>query len=50
MYETLRRSQYLDRESARRAREWRYLGGKGSVPQITEIPEDWVVPDPLIEF
>ena len=48
MYEALRRSQYLDRENARRQREWRYLGGKGSVPQITEIPEDWVVPDPLV--
>lgn len=48
MYEALRRSQYVDRENARRQREWLYIGGKGSVPLITEIPEDWVVPDPLV--
>ena len=50
MYEALRRSQYVDRENARRQREWRYIGGKGSVPLITEIPEDWTVPDPLVSW
>jgi len=50
MYELHRRAEWIEKENSRRAREWRYLGGKGPVPQITEIPADWVCPDPLIEF
>lgn len=50
MHEALRRSQYLERENSRRQREWRYLGGKGPVPSTTEIPEDWICPDPLVSL
>ena len=50
MYEEYRRGQYVDRENARRQREWKYLGGKSAVPLITEIPDDWVVPDPVEGF
>ena len=47
MHELIRREQYLEKENNRRQREWRYLGGKSAVPLITEIPDDWVVPNPL---
>ena len=48
MYEAHRKQEWIEQENARRAREWQYLGGKGPVPQITEIPDDWACSDPLV--
>lgn len=50
MFEQRMKERWVERENNRRAREWRYLGGNGSVPAISEIPDDWVCPDPMIEY
>ena len=48
MYEMVRREQWLHRENKERQHVWRTLGGKGNIVEVTEIPEDWQVPDPMI--
>lgn len=47
MYELQRRQQYLDQENDKRMKVWKSLGGTHPVTPVTEIPEDWVCPDPL---
>jgi len=47
MHEIVRREQYVHRENERRQQIWRTLGGTGQPTRITEIPEDWVCPDPF---
>ena len=48
MYEQVRREQWLHRENEERQHIWRTLGGHGTCTQVTEIPEYWQVPDPMI--
>ena len=48
MYEMVRREQWIHRENEERQQVWRTLGGKGTCTQVTEIPEDWQVPDPMV--
>lgn len=47
MYEMQRREQYLEEENYKRQKVWASVGGLNKVTPITEIPEDWVCPDPL---
>lgn len=46
MFDQLMQKKWVEEENDRRAREWRYLGGVGNVPTITEVPSDWVCPNP----
>jgi len=48
MYELERRRQYLEQENNKRKKVWQSVGGNGNVPLVTEIPEDWVCPDPFV--
>jgi hypothetical protein len=48
MHEIVRREQWVHLENERRKQIWRTLGGKGQPTVITDIPNDWVCPDPMI--
>lgn len=50
MYEAHRRQEFINNENARRQREWSYLGGKGPVPLISDVPNDWVCPEPGVYY
>jgi hypothetical protein len=48
MYEQREREQFLITENNNRQKAWRMLGGTGTPPKVTEIPNDWKLPDPLV--
>jgi hypothetical protein len=47
MYLKYRQAQWLAEENAQRARAWQTLGGNALPAPVTELPPDWVCPDPL---
>jgi hypothetical protein len=48
MWEAKMKEIYINRENRRRQNQWKYLGGNtSSVPLITDVPPDWVLPDPF---
>lgn len=48
MYKAQRREQWLMRENQERMHVWRQLGGQGLTPPVTQVPDDWCCPDPLL--
>lgn len=48
MHEKLRREQWIENENLKRQKVWKTLGGSGSITQVSEVPGDWVCPDPMI--
>lgn len=50
MYEIVRKEQWIHSENEKRQRVWNTVGGKGAITQVTEVPEDWVCPDPYTPF
>jgi hypothetical protein len=49
MWEKECRNSWISLENRNRERQWHALGGRSdTVPQVTAIPDDWVVPDPLV--
>jgi len=50
MYEKQRKWQWCEEENRKRRLVWKSLGGKQAVPEVYEVPEDWVTPSPWEEF
>lgn len=48
MWKKEMREIWISKENRNRQRAWQKIGGGNFVPVVTEVPEDWVVPDPLI--
>lgn len=48
LYDTECRKQWIEQENKNRSKVWTTLGGCGTVPQITDVPPDWVCPDPWL--
>lgn len=46
MYEKQMRWEWCEKENRERRLVWRSLGGKEAPPEVYEVPEDWVLPDP----
>lgn len=49
MHEIVRKEQWIHRENERLQQIWRTLGGQTSAKVITDVPSDWVCPDPLTD-
>ena len=47
LYEQEMKSKYLINENQSRRQAWRAVGGVSNPAEVTEIPKDWVMPDPL---
>jgi hypothetical protein len=47
MHENIRKKEYVENENRRIQKMWNILGGQISTPMVTEVPEDWVCPDPM---
>ena len=47
LYEKAMRSKYLIDENRNRKLMWQSIGGTSNPTEITEIPNNWVMPDPL---
>lgn len=48
MWEKHSRVAWVEKENKQREYVWRQLGGNGQPELITEIPDDWVCPDPMV--
>jgi hypothetical protein len=48
LYRYEMRKQWLAKENANRAHNWRAIGGKGLPTAVTEVPANWAVPS--LEF
>jgi hypothetical protein len=48
MYESTRKEQWLHHENDKRQLAWNILGGNNSVTKVTDVPEDWTCPDPMV--
>lgn len=48
MYESIRKEQWLHHENDKRQLAWNILGGNNSVTTVTDVPEDWTCPDPMV--
>jgi len=48
MHEIIRRKQWIQRENEERQRAWGTLGGAGKITLVTQVPDDWTCPDPMI--
>ena len=44
--EHMRRA-WIENENNKRQREWKYLGGKGPITPVADVPADWEPPNPL---
>lgn len=44
------RQMAIDKENRERQQVWRSLGGVGTPELVTEVPEGWTVPDPLMSW
>lgn len=47
MYEQVRREQWIHKENEERQRAWGIIGGNSKVTKVTDVPDDWVCPDPM---
>lgn len=46
MYEKWRKWQWCEEENRKRRLVWKSLGGNQAVPEVYEVPDDWVLPSP----